>query len=125
MAFRKLISTLVVAGMLYWAPSVLPAVNLKLQTGAYACAASNTYTTWDTAFADCVTPIVAGNGHMASPWPVIVLIGGVVSIMLNAAIVWNAECRELTLGEAFTAGALPGVGIAINQSRGPKTACRH
>jgi hypothetical protein len=59
----------------------------------------------------------------ATPWPVIGLIAGVVTIMLDAAIVWNTQCRELTLEEAMTAGALPGLGLAVNLAKAPTSAC--
>ena len=118
---RKLTTLLTIAAMFYWTPSVIPVVHLNQQAHA-DCPAFN-FTTWDTAYA-CIAHVAAPSNSI-HPWPAIVLIGGVVSIMLNAAIVWNTECRELTLGEAFTAGALPGVGIAINQSRGAHSACRH
>jgi hypothetical protein len=35
--------------------------------------------------------------------------------MLNAAIVWNTQCRELSLNEAVTSAFLPLIGIAFDQ----------
>ena len=48
-----------------------------------------------------IVPVAA-----SSAWPVWVLAGGVVGIMIRAAYVYNTECRELTQGEAF-GGTLP------------------
>jgi hypothetical protein len=56
---------------------------------------------------------VAG-GHYASPWPAFFVIGGAASVILNAAIVWNTQCRELSSQEAATSFFLPGVGIAFD-----------
>ena len=52
--------------------------------------------------------------HGASPWPAFFIIGGAASVILNAAIVWNSQCRELSSQEAATSFFLPGVGIAFD-----------
>ena len=52
--------------------------------------------------------------HAASPWPAVFIIGGAASVILNAAIVWNSQCRELSSEEAATSFFLPGVGIAFD-----------
>jgi len=57
---------------------------------------------------------VAAAGHGASPWPAFFIIGGAASVILNAAIVWNSQCRELSSQEAATSFFLPGVGIAFD-----------
>jgi len=63
-------------------------------------------------------------GHGASPWPAFFIIGGAASVILNAAIVWNSQCRELSSQEAATSFFLPGVGIAFdaqaNKCKKPK-----
>jgi len=53
-------------------------------------------------------------GHGASPWPAFYVIGGAASVILNAAIVWNTQCRELSSSEAAASFFLPGVGIAFD-----------
>ncbi|MGA2492296.1 MAG: hypothetical protein ABSF67_05025 [Roseiarcus sp.] len=62
--------------------------------------------------------------HAASPWPAFFIIGGAASVILNAAIVWNSQCRELSSQEAATSFFLPGVGIAfdaqVNKCKKPK-----
>ena len=62
--------------------------------------------------------------HGASPWPAFFIIGGAASVILNAAIVWNSQCRELSSQEAATSFFLPGVGIAFdaqaNKCKKPK-----
>lgn len=68
----------------------------------------------------CHPPIT----HGASPWPAFFIIGGAASVILNAAIVWNSQCRELSSQEAATSFFLPGVGIAFdahaNKCKKPK-----
>ncbi|THD45883.1 MAG: hypothetical protein E7774_07150 [Bradyrhizobium sp.] len=63
---------------------------------------------------------IAG-GH-SNPWPAFYIIGGAASVMLDAAIVWNTQCRELTSQEAFTSFILPGLGIAFD---GSNNKCKH
>jgi len=62
--------------------------------------------------------------HGASPWPAFFIIGGAASVILNAAIVWNSQCRELSSQEAASSFFLPGVGIAFdvqaNKCKKPK-----
>ncbi len=49
--------------------------------------------------------------------------GGVVGVMINAAITYKTECRELTSTEALTALALPGVGTAFNVATSKTNKC--
>ena len=74
---------------------------------------TNQYQTMDTAYAS-VLPAPCPPTHAPTPWPVIVLFVGTASVMLNAAIVWNTQCRELTSQEAMTSAFLPLVGIALD-----------
>jgi hypothetical protein len=121
MMFRKAVAIATMASLIYVAPSVVPMAPFT-STAKAGCGL--TQLTFGSAFATPVPcgPIV-GTGHAPVPWGVISMVAGVVSIMVNAAIVWNTQCRELTLSEAMTANAIPGVGIAINQSNAPKSLC--
>ena len=56
-----------------------------------------------------------GGGSHFNPWPAFLIIGAVASVELDAAIVWNAQCRELTSQEALTSFFLPVVGIALDE----------
>lgn len=49
-----------------------------------------------------------------NPWPAFYVIGGAASVILNAVIVWNTQCRELSSQEAAASFFLPGVGIAFD-----------
>lgn len=56
-----------------------------------------------------------GSGHVGGGWPAFAVIGGAASVLLDAGIVWNTQCRELKSEEAMTAFFLPLVGIALNE----------
>ena len=49
-------------------------------------------------------------------WPAFYVMGGTASVMLDAAIVWNTQCRELTGGEAMASFFLPVVGFVFDQN---------
>jgi hypothetical protein len=110
MRIRKVIAIAAAATLAFWAPSIIP-----MKTGAQAfvgCGVSGQYRTIDTAYAgDGFVPCPAN--HIA-PWPAIAVMVGVAGVMLNAAIVWNTQCRELTSQEAMTSAFLPLIGIAFN-----------
>jgi hypothetical protein len=55
-----------------------------------------------------------GGAHASSAWPAFAIIGGAASTILNAVIVWNTQCRELTSEEAMNSAFLPLVGIAFD-----------
>jgi hypothetical protein len=110
MRIRKFIAVLATAGVAFWTPSIVPVKALPVGPCGFQVPY---YRTIDTAFADgylapCPTP------HAPSPWPVVVVFVGTFSVMLNAAIVWNTQCRELTSQEAMTSAFLPLVGIALD-----------
>jgi hypothetical protein len=56
---------------------------------------------------------IPGSGHL-NAWPAFYIIGAAASVMLDAAIVWNTQCRELTSQEAFASAFLPVVGFAFD-----------
>jgi hypothetical protein len=112
MKLRKFIATVIMAALFFWTPSVLPVRASGILIG---CGLINpVWIPADTAFAGvlalpCPTP------SSPTPWPVIVLGAGVVSLILNAAIVSQTQCRELTLQEAYSSFLLPFFGIVLNQ----------
>ncbi len=112
MKFRKLIATVVMAALFFWTPSFLPA-----RAGIYGCGLVPTvWLTADTAFAGALpAPIPCPTPSSPTPWPVIVLGAGVMSLILNAAIVSQTQCRELMLQEAYSSFFLPFIGIAFDQ----------
>ena len=64
-------------------------------TAAFAAAALPTTP------AQATSVIYAAPATASAPWPVWVLGGGVLSIMVRAAYVYRTECRQLTGEEAF------------------------
>jgi hypothetical protein len=63
----------------------------------------------------------AGGSHF-NAWPAFYIIGAAASVELNAVIVWNAQCRELTSQEALTSAFLPILGIALDER---DNKCKH
>ena len=110
MRIRKLVAVIAAASLAFWAPSIIPAK-------ASLCGVAG-YHAIDTAYAGapCPTP------HAPTTWPVVAVFVGTVSVMLNAAIVWNTQCRELTSAEAMTSTFLPLIGIALDAQT---SKCRH
>jgi hypothetical protein len=110
MRIRKLVAILATASLAFWTPSIVPVKAKVFHCGVILD--TGQYRTIDTAYAaplfPCPTP------HGTPPWPVVVVFVGVASVMLNAAIVWNTQCRELTSEEAATSTFLPLIGIALD-----------
>ena len=59
-----------------------------------------------------VVHVSSGGG--VTPWPAIGVMIGVAGVMINAAYVWNTQCRELSTQEAITSTFLPIIGMAFN-----------
>lgn len=124
---RRLVATAVAATMVYLAPSFTPVPTFLMPQPAHAgvapCGVVSSIT-FGSAFAiPAPVPCPSAGTHGPSPWGVIAFVAGVATLMFNAAYVWRTECRELTLDEAMTASALPVLGMAINEARGPRSAC--
>jgi hypothetical protein len=116
MNLRKIVSTILVAAILFWAPSVIPA--RAVTGGLLGCGLTPlVMTTVDTAFAGMtVAPLVpCPPVHAPFPWFVVIFGAGVVSVILNAAIVGKTQCRELTFQEAWLSVVLPFIGIGLDQ----------
>jgi len=112
MKLRKLVTTIVIAAIFFWAPSVVPvrATFLLPPCGGVPV----TWQTADTAFAGAPIPIPCPI-HTATPWVVIIGAASVVSVIVNAAIVGKTQCRELTQQEAWSSVFLPFIGYLWNQ----------
>src|SRR5271165_4765901 len=109
--FRKTVSTAIIAGMFFWAPSVIP-VRASTSIG---CGIPLAWTTMDTAFAGVQGEIPCPPVHTPLPWVVILFGAAAVSVILNAAIVSHTQCRELSQQEAWSSIFMPFLGIAFNQ----------
>ena len=113
MKLRKLIATIVMAALFFWTPSVFPA---KAVPGFIGCGLINpVWIPADTAFAGAPPAPIPCPTSGPTPWPVIILGAGVVSLITNAAIVSQTQCRELTLQEAYSSFFLPFIGIVFDQ----------
>ena len=109
MRMRKWVALAATASIAFWTPSLVPvkAASLRLRRsprivpdgrhGLRAAASSSRATV-----------------HGPSPWPVVVVIVGVVSVMTNAAWIWRTQCRELSSQEAMTSTFLPFIGMAFD-----------
>jgi hypothetical protein len=88
-------------------------MNMRKIVGA-ALAAS--VMAWAASPAQATGPVYhyGHNWNAAHAWPAFYIIGGAASVMLDAAIVWNTQCRELTAQEAFASAFLPVVGFAFD-----------
>jgi hypothetical protein len=103
---RKSVSTVLIAAMLFFAPSAIPSIIPAGATSVGCGPGPNVWLPTDTAFAIPITPCPVTTGHAHTPvWPWVV-IGCAGSIVLSAlaANFWNN--RQLTTAEAWTCGLL-------------------
>jgi hypothetical protein len=112
MKLRKIVATITIAALFFWAPSAIP---VKAVTIGGPCGIPVTWLTADTAFASPPPVIPCPVPTAQTPWIPIVIGAGVVSVILNAAIVSQTQCRELTLQEAYSSFFLPFIGIVFDQ----------
>jgi hypothetical protein len=107
MKLRKIVSTVLVAAMLFFAPSVIPSMIPVRADGVVECGLATGWLPTDTAFAQpAITPCPVPTGHAHTPVAPWVVIGCAGSIVLSAlaANFWNN--RQLTTAEAWTCGLL-------------------
>jgi len=123
MNWRKVVATVTVAALFFWTPSLIPVVRITQAPtrvaviAASPCGVAVTMRSADTAEAAAAFLPCPPIGSGPSPWPVIVVGAGVVSVILNGIIVAQTQCRELTTNEAWASFLLPFLGIAFNQTR--------
>jgi len=119
MTLRKIVATIAMAAVFFWAPSLipLPVTQAPVRVAAAFGPCGIPVVTWQTADTAQATPPLAMPcvGSTPSPWPVIAIGAGVVSIMINGIIVAQTQCRELTSSEAMASFFLPFLGMAFNQ----------
>jgi hypothetical protein len=117
MKFRKVIGTLAIATVFALAPAVVPYPQMTAPPTRLAFIGCGTIVSLpaDAAFAGIPAPCpVVGGGP--SPWWAFGPMLGAASVILNAAVVSNHQCRELTLNEALTSFALPFIGMLFNEN---------
>ena len=106
MKLRKIVSTILIGAMLFFAPSTIP-MPVRAQSLTTPCGtAPRAWLPTDTAFAGAIRIVPCPTGQSHTPvWPWVV-IGCAGSIVLSAlaANFWNN--RQLTTAEAWTCGLL-------------------
>jgi hypothetical protein len=109
MKVRKVVSTILIGAMLFFAPSMIP-IKAVRAVAATPCGVSSHPVSWlpmDTAFAGAIVnpPVPCPTGHHTpvTPW---VVIGCAGSIVLSALVADFRDHRELTTAEAWTCGLL-------------------
>jgi hypothetical protein len=112
MRIRKVVAILATASLAFWAPSIIPLQALPI----VSCGANQVqYRTIDTAYAFCGPQFTHGSpAHTPTPWAPIAVFVGTLSVMVNAAYIWNKQCRELSSQEALTSALLPFLGFAFD-----------
>jgi hypothetical protein len=116
MKLRKIVTSIMIASVFFWAPSMIP-----VKAGPAPCGSFG-WTTADTAFAFPASPCFIPGPKAATPWGVIALGLSAVSVITSAIIVSRTQCRELTHQEAMSSILLPFIGIAMNKH---SSKCRH
>jgi len=110
MTVRKIISTVLIGAMLFFAPSTIPVravTTISTPCGFRLVPVPIVWLPADTAFAGVVQkvplPCPAGHHTPVLPW---VVIGCAGSIVLSAFVAGFRDHRELTTAEAWTCGLL-------------------
>jgi hypothetical protein len=113
MKVRKIVTTIIVAAMFFWTPTLIPSF-IPARAALGPCFVGVTWIPTDTAFA-LALPCPVQLQHAATPWVVILFGASVVSVITNAIYISQTQCRELTTPEAWWSASLPFIGIAFNQ----------
>jgi hypothetical protein len=106
---------------MFWAPSILPAkaaLGVLPGCGRWFLAPPVLAPAPTVAIAEPIMRrlvVCPSPAHATAPYAPFAVVAGAASIMLNAAIVWNTQCRQLSLDEAMTLAFLPLIGIAFDQ----------
>jgi len=106
------------AGLLFAAPVFVPlpqyhSVKLAATGGCGVPVASRTIDRANAAplLVPCPVPVQS----TTTPSAVIIMGASAVSVIINAAVVSQTQCRELTLPEAYASISLPVIGWFFNQ----------
>ena len=109
MNFRKIVATITIAAMALLAPAVIPARAVAVGPCGLPL------TGWLPLDSALAVPLpVPCPTHTSTPWPVIGIALGTVSVIVNSIIIANTQCRQLTQQEAFASIFLPFIGMAMN-----------
>ena len=118
MKFRKVLSIVTIAAVFLLAPAVIPFPHKAApltQVASLAGCVNVTSQPADAAFAIPLLPCPV-QGSVPSPWWAFGPMLGAASVIANAAIVSNNQCRELTRNEAVTSFLLPFIGMLFNEN---------
>jgi len=106
---RKIVSTILIGAMFFFAPSMIPMKAVKAVAATPCGTLPVSWLPIDTAFAGTkriITPTPCPVGHSHTPaWPWVV-IGCAGSIVLSALVANFRDNRQLTTPEAWTCGLL-------------------
>jgi hypothetical protein len=112
MKMRKIVSTVLIAAMLFFAPSMIPAKAIPIPCGVHPA-----WLATDTAFA--APPIipcpVPGPGHGFIPGWFWAAFACPASIILSGIVANFKDNRQLTTAEAWTCGLLYWFGVPPQQ----------
>ena len=106
MKFRKIVSTVLIAAILFFAPSIIRSMIPAKAAAIFPCGTTinPAWLATDTAFAFTTPPCPVG--HSSTPvWPWVV-IGCAGSIVVSALAANFWQNRQLTTPEAWTCGLL-------------------
>ncbi|THD42834.1 MAG: hypothetical protein E7774_14360 [Bradyrhizobium sp.] len=116
MGFRRIVAVLATASLAFWGPSTVPAQAFPPFGCGFIPVCSAIGVTCGAPRSPCPTQ------HPSSPWPAVAILIGTASVIVNAAYIWNSQCRELSSQEAMTSTFLPFLGIAFDAQA---SKCRH
>lgn len=114
---KRVILTCAIVGLMSAAPVFVPFPQEKLTkvAGVPGCGVLVTRTIDSADASPLVVPCPVQVQTTTTPWAAIVMGASVVSVMINAAIVHQTQCRELSLPEAYASMSLPLIGWVFNQ----------
>jgi hypothetical protein len=106
MNFRKIVSTILIAAMLFFAPSMIPARAVGAFGPCGGIIKGLVLLPTDTAFAQGVIPCPVPGGGVHVPTWLWVAMACPASIILSGAVANFRDNRQLTYQEAWTCGLL-------------------
>jgi len=112
---KRVIATFAIGGLLSAAPAFVPLPQNKLTKVAGPICGAVVTRAIDSANAFPFIPCPVQVQTTTTPWAAIISGASVVSVIINAAIIHQTQCRELTFQEAFTSMSLPVIGWFFNQ----------
>jgi hypothetical protein len=112
---KRILAAWGMAGLLATAPAFVPLPQYKpVKVADIGLCGTLAERAIDSANAAALPCPVQVQPH-PTPWVAIIMGASVASVMINAAIVHQTQCRELTFQEAYASISLPVIGWFFNQ----------